>query len=82
MVLADPEQLGAHPCAFCALHQVPTWPVSCFTSRLRELIPESCWSVLDTATLLDAAANPTSREGLRLPPYIMSRCPTGGAQGV
>jgi hypothetical protein len=41
--------------------------------RLRELIPESCWSLLDTASLLEAAASPAVREGLRLPPYAMSR---------
>jgi hypothetical protein len=32
--------------------------------RLRELIPESCWSLLDTASLLEAAASPAVREGL------------------
>ena len=42
-------------------------------SRLRELIPESCWSMLDTATLLEAAAHATTRETLKLPQYVMSR---------
>ena len=48
-------------------------------SRLRELIPESCWSLLDAESLLEGAASPSVREGLRLPPYAMSRCAGAGS---
>ena len=52
----------------------PTRHLSVGVCRLRELIPESCWSLLDTESLLEAAASPARREGLRQPPYILSRC--------
>lgn len=47
--------------------------------RLREIVPASCWSLLDAEALITAASSAEAREALlewqpHLPTYVLNRC--------